>query len=202
MFNLNKNENKQENKVVDKPSPPQPKSNPANYQTKPKPQTTMNEKNIIGEGTEFEGTLKTKGDIRIDGTFNGTITSEGKLSVTQSGSIEGDVFCKDAEFDGEVSGNVKARGKVIIKPKAHIKGDVRYYDLQVEPGAHIACTISRMNPEKENLEKDKPSSQTSFSNGSKQGNSISKTIEKNKTERKNKVLPLEEEAEKSKHNVG
>ncbi|MBX2846151.1 MAG: polymer-forming cytoskeletal protein [Saprospiraceae bacterium] len=104
--------------------------------------------NIIGKETEIEGTIKCRGNIRIDGHLKGTITSEGKLVVSDTGSVEGDIFCKDADFAGNITGNIKARGKVTIKPKAFIKGDVRYHDLEIEPGAHIACTISRMNPDK------------------------------------------------------
>ena len=201
MFNLNKNDNKQEKNEVKQPvqAPSQTVDSrpPTPVNTT---RTSMNEKNVIGEGTEFEGTLKSNGDIRIDGKFVGTITSEGKLSVSNSGSIEGDVFCKDAEFDGEISGNIKARGKVLVKPKAHIKGDVRYYDLQVEPGAHIACTISRLNPESEKTTNHVQSA-TKTTVATKADQSIAKNIDASKAERKKSVLPLEEEMKSKKNGV-
>lgn len=201
MFNLNKSENKQGNTERTQTAPSEPKTNSyktTNNTTTSKP---MNVNNIIGEGTEFEGTLKSKGNIRIDGKFVGTINSEGTLCVSNSGAIEGDVFCKDAEFDGEVSGNIKARGKVVVKPKAHIKGDVRYYDLQVDPGAHMACTISRLNPENEGKDT-QPFSSTKPEVKAKSEASISRNIDLNKGDRKKNSLPLEKEFESKKNGVG
>jgi len=118
--------------------------------------STDSSMNIIGKETEIEGNIKCRGNMRIDGVLKGTITSEGKLTMTESGTVEGDIFCKDAELAGNFAGNIKARGKVTIKPNAFIKGDVRYHDLEIEPGAHIACTISRMNPDKPQQEAPKP----------------------------------------------
>lgn len=137
-------------KETSKPEPQQPaynqfeQSKPTNYSA---PSHSNGSSNILGEGTEIEGNIKSTGSMQIHGSVKGTIVSEGKLTVSNSGNIEGDIFCKDVELAGKVTGNVKARGKVTVKPKALIKGDVRYYDLEIEPGAHIACTISRMNPD-------------------------------------------------------
>ena len=197
MFNIGKNNSQQEMKEQKQES----QSKSTNYS--PPVQSTSygsnRAKNVIAEGTEIEGTVNSKGDIQIDGRLVGTITSEGKLTVSKTGFIDGDVFCKDAEFDGEISGNVKARGKVVVKPKAHIKGDVRYYDLQVEPGAHIACTVSRLNPDAE--KKNTFTKESKSFSGSK--SSAKATVDSKETLKKpaKNVLPLEEELKGSKNGV-
>jgi len=162
MFNLGKSKKQkeqggnsqpvQQQKAVESSKPQVEKTFIKNTQPS-RPQTnkkTSNMNNTVGKDTEFEGTIKSKGQLQIDGLFKGTLNSEGKLILTESGHIEGDIFCKDIELAGEVSGNVKARGKVTIKPGARVKGDIRYYEIEIESGANITCTISRMNPDKTN----------------------------------------------------
>jgi len=62
--------------------------------------------NIIRKGTEIKGDVTCVGDIRIDGILNGTLTSEGKVVVGQSGTIEGEVICKNADISGNIKANI------------------------------------------------------------------------------------------------
>ena len=41
--------------------------------------------NIIGNGTTITGDIKSKGDIRVDGSLNGSVETEGKVVVGQGG---------------------------------------------------------------------------------------------------------------------
>jgi cytoskeletal protein CcmA (bactofilin family) len=47
--------------------------------------------NMISEGTKLKGTINSQNDIRIAGTVDGEAISKGKLIVTSSGKINGDV---------------------------------------------------------------------------------------------------------------
>ena len=40
--------------------------------------------NMIGEGTVITGDIKSKGDIRVDGSLMGSIDTEGKVVVGES----------------------------------------------------------------------------------------------------------------------
>ena len=48
--------------------------------------------NMIGSGTVITGDIKSKGDIRIDGSLNGSIETQGKVVVGLGGVVEGDVI--------------------------------------------------------------------------------------------------------------
>ena len=61
--------------------------------------------NMIGAGTVITGDIQSKGDIRVDGTLKGSVTTEGKVVLGRDGVIEGDVVCKNAD----VSGILKAK---------------------------------------------------------------------------------------------
>ena len=66
--------------------------------------------NMIGDGTTITCDIKSKGDIRVDGSLKGSIETEGKVVVGQGGVVEGDVICKDAD----VAGVLKAKISNII----------------------------------------------------------------------------------------
>ena len=77
--------------------------------------------NMIGDGTTITGDIKSKGDIRVDGSLKGSIETEGKVVVGQGGVVEGDVVCKDAD----VAGVLKAKITVIQNSVRGIEKNVR-----------------------------------------------------------------------------
>ena len=58
---------------------------------------------VIGKGTEFEGTIRTKETVRIEGTVKGEIYSEGTLIVGNGGLVDGKIDAANILIGGEVS---------------------------------------------------------------------------------------------------
>jgi len=50
--------------------------------------------NLISQGTEITGDIKSAGDIRIDGTLNGNMVTKGKVVIGPTGRVKGEVDCK------------------------------------------------------------------------------------------------------------
>ena len=44
---------------------------------------------VIGKGTEFEGTIRTKETIRIEGFVKGNIISDGTVIIGNGGNVDG-----------------------------------------------------------------------------------------------------------------
>jgi len=99
--------------------------------------------NIIRKGTEIKGDVTCAGDIRIDGILKGTLSSEGKVVVGQSGIIEGEVTCKNADISGNIKANIIVRELLQLKATANISGDINTKKLSIEPGANFtgACNM-------------------------------------------------------------
>ncbi|MCH7536150.1 MAG: polymer-forming cytoskeletal protein [Bacteroidetes bacterium] len=97
--------------------------------------STSNAINIIGEGTVIEGDIKSDGDIRIDGTIKGFVTSRAKLVIGPKGNVDGDVHCKNADISGQISGSIEVTDLLFLKAKAEVDGDIRTQKLVVEAGA-------------------------------------------------------------------
>lgn len=98
---------------------------------------------IIGKGSVIEGTLEVEGEIRIDGTVKGKISSTESLTVGNGGVVEADLNTKVAVIGGNVNGNVFASEKIELQSKAVVEGEITTKNLMVEEGAilHGKCNM-------------------------------------------------------------
>lgn len=93
--------------------------------------------NMISEGTTLEGTLKTKSDIRIAGVIDGEANAKGKVIVSSTGEIKGNIKAVDADVAGKVDGEIKVTNKLVLRKSALVEGDIYTQTLLVEEGAQI-----------------------------------------------------------------
>ena len=91
--------------------------------------------NIIGAGTTVEGVVNCDGDIRIEGHVKGTVKSKAKIVIGNSGSVEGDLFCENADISGKIFGSVEVTEMVFLKSTAYLEGDITTTKFVVEAGA-------------------------------------------------------------------
>ncbi len=94
-----------------------------------------NQINMIGEGTNFDGTLQAESDVRISGRVLGKIDVEGKVIVAQEGVVEGEVKAASLDVAGRIHGEIDVSERVVLKSSAEIEGDIRTGRLVVEEGA-------------------------------------------------------------------
>ena len=101
--------------------------------------------NIIGYGTEIQGSVSTMGDIRIEGKIIGDFASEQKLVIGQSGVIEGTINCRDCDVSGKVMGNIVVNEVVVLQSTAEIVGDIASRKLVIDAGAQFTgnCKMHR-----------------------------------------------------------
>ncbi|GHS85844.1 hypothetical protein FACS1894201_06040 [Bacteroidia bacterium] len=103
--------------------------------TMAKMETEINAYNIISAGTKFKGDFNATGNIRIDGDFEGSVITNGKLIVGQNGVVSGTVICQTAEFEGTIKANVEVKDYIAIKAAANITGDIKTDKISIETGA-------------------------------------------------------------------
>lgn len=93
--------------------------------------------NIISEGTNLKGDVRAEADIRVAGMVEGEAISKGKLIITVSGKIKGNVTSKEADIAGKIEGQVKVSNKLTLRENAVVDGDIYVKTLIVEEGAQI-----------------------------------------------------------------
>jgi cytoskeletal protein CcmA (bactofilin family) len=103
--------------------------------------------NLIGTGTMIDGNIVSNGDIRIDGSLKGNLSTKGKVIVGDTGKISGEVNCKNFEVEGSVDGKVIVAELLSLRAKSKILGDITTSKLAIEPGAVFTgkCDMSGGN---------------------------------------------------------
>lgn len=98
--------------------------------------------NLVGSGTTIKGEIESKGDIRVDGKIIGSIRTKGKIVLGETGEIEGDLYCANADFSGKVEGRADVSELLSLKASTIFKGDIITNKLSIEPGAKFSGTCS------------------------------------------------------------
>lgn len=111
--------------------------------------------NLIGAGTIIEGEVKANGDLRVDGTIMGSVSSKSKVVVGSTGQIQGDIFCQNADISGSVKGKITVAEMLFLKATAKVNGDIVTGKLVVEIGASFTgnCNMGPMIKDLKNADK-------------------------------------------------
>ncbi len=100
--------------------------------------------NLISNGTEITGDVKSNGDIRIDGLLTGNLNTKGKVVIGPTGKVKGEVICRNSEVSGAVEGKISVGQLLTLKTASKIVGDIITFKLSIEPGAKFTgnCKMS------------------------------------------------------------
>ncbi len=104
-------------------------------------------RNLIGTGTTFKGDVESNGDIRIDGHLIGSLKSNGKVVIGQTGIMEGDLNCKQAEISGAVKGIITTEELTALKSTSKVEVDLNTKQLLIEVGAQFTgkCVMGQQS---------------------------------------------------------
>ncbi|MFT4544700.1 MAG: cytoskeletal protein CcmA (bactofilin family) [Bacteroidia bacterium] len=98
--------------------------------------------NHINSDTVIEGSIKAKGNLRIDGKLIGSLECQGRVVIGASGTVEGDIRCENAEIEGHIKANVMVSDLLSLKATAKVHGDIITKKLAIEPGATFTGSCS------------------------------------------------------------
>ncbi len=91
--------------------------------------------NLISNGTDITGDIRSNGDIRVDGALTGSLTTKGKVVIGPTGKINGEIYCKNSEVSGTIEGKISIGQLLTLKASSKITGDIETFKLSIEPGA-------------------------------------------------------------------
>ena len=101
---------------------------------------------VIGAKSFFEGRFAVKGNLRIDGRFEGKVLRVDQLQVGPEGKVKSDITATNVVVEGIVIGNITASTRILLLSTARVLGDIRTPELIIQDGVVLEgkCTISRM----------------------------------------------------------
>ncbi len=107
----------------------------------------VNEVNRISTGTEFNGVLNSSSDIRIDGKFEGKITTTGKLVIGESAHFTGEITARSCDIWGYVDGKILVKEVFGLRKSAVIKGRIACQKIFIEEGVVFNGTCKMISEE-------------------------------------------------------
>ena len=90
---------------------------------------------VIGEDTDFKGSLTTQGSVRIEGNFEGQLHAQGEVYVGTNSKVKAEIFGKKVVVAGEVTGAIEAIAGLEITSTGKVYGDITGDRLTVDEGA-------------------------------------------------------------------
>ena len=100
---------------------------------------------IIGEDVEIEGTIRTTGLIRIDGTLKGEGRCKGPVIIGESGRIQGNITAENVLVAGMVTGNLYVNERLEITETGKIFGDIAAKSLIISEGGILKGKSSMLD---------------------------------------------------------
>lgn len=89
---------------------------------------------LIGEGTIFEGIIKSEASIRVEGQVVGDIVSTGDVTIGENGSARSNISARDLILAGQLIGNAEVKGKLTIRATGTLIGNLSAHSLLIESG--------------------------------------------------------------------
>lgn len=108
---------------------------------------------VIGPKTEILGDLRFAGGLHLEGVIKGNVYADDEsgavLTVSDSGTIEGEVRVPNVVVNGTVIGDVHVRNQIELKNNARITGNVYYALIEMAMGAEVNGSLVHRNVEQD-----------------------------------------------------
>jgi cytoskeletal protein CcmA (bactofilin family) len=92
---------------------------------------------IIGQKSEFRGEFRLVGDLRIDGKFQGSIRTYGRIIIGESGESWGNIWADEVIVGGRIYGNIVCNHKIVALSTGKIEGNIASPTLILEKGSRF-----------------------------------------------------------------
>jgi cytoskeletal protein CcmA (bactofilin family) len=114
-------------------APSKPKTTTATAKPQANPRTTF-----LGNGVRFEGDIRTRGDLKINGQMQGRINSrEGVVVLGADATLKAQVALRDFIVAGSFEGTVESARKIEVRSTGRLHGNLCTRRLLLEEGAIV-----------------------------------------------------------------
>ena len=104
---------------------------------------------LRGKASRVDGDLQFAGGLHLDGSIAGNVRADpvegSSLSISETGSIEGNVEAGNVMLSGTVRGDIVARDRVVLGATARVQGNVYYGVIEMTLGAQIMGKLTRVS---------------------------------------------------------
>jgi len=99
---------------------------------------------LIQEGVSVKGEIRAEGDVRVEGSLQGTILTKSRLIVGATGVVHADVEGAEVLVMGRINGKILGHRRIELRKGAHVEGDITTQALVIEEGVFFQG-LAQMN---------------------------------------------------------
>ncbi len=133
-----------------------------------KPRQTARIDSLIGQNTEIRGDVVFRGGLHVNGVIRGNVISEDDsgsvLTVSEQGTIEGEVKVPNIVLNGTIIGDVHAAEHIELAAKARVNGNVYYSLIEMAMGAEVNGNLVHRAEAEKGVVKIKPEAEKAAGN--------------------------------------
>ena len=107
---------------------------------------------IVAREAHFEGALELGAGAHIEGSFRGSLTAEGELSIGPDGSVEGRLTARSLVIAGRVQGTIVVHETLRVLASGKVEGHVYYGSLEVVHGGTVTGQLHHGAPAEAQLQ--------------------------------------------------
>ena len=105
---------------------------------------------LIAAGTTIRGDIVFSGGLRIDGTIEGSVSTQngdaGTVVISEQAQVDGEITVSHVVVNGTVRGPIVADDYLELQAKARVVGDVTYRKLEMQLGAVVQGRLCHNEP--------------------------------------------------------
>jgi len=94
-----------------------------------------------------KGEVTLEHDLRIDGYFEGNLTSTARVIIGEGAQVIGDITCNNLDVWGKIEGKIIVKDCLSMKKGSDITGEVHTANIVSEIGAKLNGTTKIIDPE-------------------------------------------------------
>jgi cytoskeletal protein CcmA (bactofilin family) len=108
--------------------------------------TLPDEVAFVGKGVDFKGVITYSGTVRIDGSMDGEIHTDGGLLVGPEAVLKAKVTAGTVVCQGTIHGDIQAKDQIVLRAPAVVQGSLTTPVLSMEEGVVFNGTLE-MKPQ-------------------------------------------------------
>ncbi len=91
----------------------------------------------VGPTANFKGDLECDGIVKIDGIFQGSITTPSNVIISEQGRIDARVEAQNVSVSGQAKGSIVAKGRLEILSTGKVWADVTVSSFLLDEGGKL-----------------------------------------------------------------
>jgi cytoskeletal protein CcmA (bactofilin family) len=114
---------------------------------KPSDSGVSRSQSLIQEGVSIRGEVLAQGDVRLEGSLEGSLTTDARIIVGATGRVAAHLEAEEVLVMGRIQGKIVGRKRIELRKGAHVEGDLVAQSLVIEEGVFFQGLAQMTGPE-------------------------------------------------------